>query len=617
MSVPAADLFSEKFGAMGNVVAEGVWNQLGRPELDRLTLLIRESVQNSWDARLGATIRFKIDAFSLTPAQLRAYGQFFENQPPADAYTASSTLGEPIHSLAAWLGAPGPRMLVISDRDTRGLDGPTRADDTATDGDKRNFVDFLRNVGQPPDAGRRHTGGTFGYGKAALYLASETRTILVHTRCIHGGKLESRLTAASLSHNYAHERSRYTGRHWWGVLTDGSVIEPFVGAAADETAAALGLPPFDGDESGTSIGITAPAFDDGELYEVGKICLRHLWPKLKAPNQERPPISLSAKISGVGVPMPDPAKTPPYDAYWRAYCALHEKQHADIKYKSETVGRLCLERALMLTAPERTSTTPVHEQRPQHIALLRSPELVVKYLDAGRGLGNDKVGFVGVFKADEGFDDSFARSEPPTHDDWQPSSVSDKRARGIVNTALKRIREHSQRFAEQNSPRVTGAEGSPLALLAREFAVLAPGVRLGGTNERERPISSQPSSGRRERKPRPQVHMAAEQNSTVEEVEGVVYAVFLVDITHASGSETTNVTAQVYSVLSGGALETDSPFGKPPLRIGWWESPRGARVDGNPLRIGPRQQGCWKLFVPIEDNVAVAVEIDAQPEQAS
>jgi hypothetical protein len=616
MTVPAADLFSEKFGAMGNVVAEGVWNQLGRPELDRLTLLIRESVQNSWDARLNASIRFKIDAFSLTAGQLRAYGQFFENRPPSDAYTSTNKLAEPIQSLTAWLGAPGPRMLVISDRDTRGLDGPTRADDAATDGAKRNFVDFLRNVGQPPAAGRGHTGGTFGYGKAALYLASETRTILVHTRCRHRGKLESRLTAASLSHNYAQGRSRYTGRHWWGVATESDVIEPYVGTPADEIAAALGLPPFVGDETGTSIGITAPAFDDGELYEVGKICLRHLWPKLKAPNRGRPPISLSAKISGVSVPMPDPAKTPPYDAYWRAYCALHEKRHTDIKYYADTVGRLSLERALMLAAPKRTSTAPEHEQRPQHVALLRTPELVVKYLDAGRGLGNDQVGFAGVFKADEDFDDSFARSEPPTHDDWQASSVSDKRARGIVNTALKRIREHSREFASLNSPRVTGAEGSPLALLAREFSVLAPGLRVAGTNDRERSSSSEQSGGRRERKPRPQVRMEAEQNSTVEEVEGVVYAVFLVDVTHASGSDTTNVTAQVYSVLSGGARETESPFGKPAPRIGWWESPRGARVDGNPLRVGPRQQGRWKLFVPIEDNVAVAVEIDAIPEQS-
>lgn len=617
MIIRAADLFSEKFGAMGNVVAEGVWNQLGRPELDRLTLLIRESVQNSWDARIEETIRYHVDTFSLTPAQLRAYGQFFENRPPAAAYTASSKLVESIQSLTAWLGAPGPRMLVIADRGTRGLDGPTRADEAAPAGSKRNFVDFLRNVGQPPAAARGHTGGTFGYGKAALYLASEARTILVHTRCMHRGKLESRLTAASLTHNYGHGQWRYTGRHWWGVRTDGDVIEPYVGPEADEIAATLGLPAFVGEESGTSIGVTAPAFDDGELYRIGAICLRHLWPKMKAPNQGRPPISLSASVSGVPVRMPDPARTPPYDAYWRAYCALHEKRHTDIKYYADVVGRLSLERALMLTVPDRTSDAPEHEQRPQHVALLRGPELVVKYLDAGRGLGNDQVGFAGVFKADDDFDDSFARSEPPTHDDWQPSSVSDKRARGVVNTALKRIREHAREFASLNSPRVKGAEGTPLARLASEFAVLAPGVRPRGTTERDRPSSGELSSGKRERKPRAQVRMDAEQNSTVEEVEGVVYAVFVVDVTHASGTETTNVTAQVYSVLSGGTRETDSPFGKPAPRIGWWESPRGARVDGNPLRIGPRQQGRWKLFVPIEDNVAVAVEIDARPEEPS
>ncbi len=44
--------FSQPYPPEGASAAEGIRNQLGRPELDLLTILVRESAQNSWDARL-------------------------------------------------------------------------------------------------------------------------------------------------------------------------------------------------------------------------------------------------------------------------------------------------------------------------------------------------------------------------------------------------------------------------------------------------------------------------------------------------------------------------------------------------------------------------------------
>src|SRR5262245_6071427 len=45
------DIQSEKYQPTGSISAEGCRNQLGRPRIDRLSLLVREAVQNSWDAR--------------------------------------------------------------------------------------------------------------------------------------------------------------------------------------------------------------------------------------------------------------------------------------------------------------------------------------------------------------------------------------------------------------------------------------------------------------------------------------------------------------------------------------------------------------------------------------
>lgn len=601
------DLFSEPFSPMGNVVAEGVWNQLGRPELDRLTLLIRESVQNAWDARVGLNIKYDLRGFSLDLEQRAKWRAFFGKVPAACAYEARSKVVDRIVSLSSWLEKESPRLLVVSDRKTTGLDGPTRAD-RATEDTKRNFVDFLRNIGQPP--GKAETGGTFGYGKAAFYLASETRTILVYSRCLHGGRLESRLTAAALTHNYADRGVRYTGRHWWGRIED-HVVEPILDEEADVLAKSLGLPGFTGKDCGTSIAITEPAFEDHELNRLGEICLRHLWPKLESPDHAHPPIALSLVVSGVQVDVPRPSKTPPYDAFWRALRELKAAQSEPegktvqaIKYGKDSVGLLALERSFITQAPRVEQESFAHEMSPQHVALLRGPELVVKYLDAGRGLGNDHIGFVGVFKCDGGVDEVFAQSEPPTHDDWQPGSVADKRARGIVTQTLKRVREAARTFATLYAPRTKGVKGTPLARLADEFALLAPGIGPNSPSDRS---GGKAGAKTPKRGARPQVGVG-EGDASLVDVDGAPHAVFAFDVTHAQGSESTRLTAEVFPVLCGGGREGEAPVGTVFTGEGWWTSPRGARLKGNEVVVGPRQQGTWTFHVPVQGDAAVGVD---------
>ena len=83
---------------------------------------------------------------------------------------------------------PGLRLeeeLVAGHRDPvlRRLWNPRARGTYAADelGEPRDFVDFVRNIGQPPD--KDLGGGSFGYGKAAFYIASRARTILVDTLC--------------------------------------------------------------------------------------------------------------------------------------------------------------------------------------------------------------------------------------------------------------------------------------------------------------------------------------------------------------------------------------------------------------------------------------------------
>ena len=45
------DWHPEKYSATGNIAGKGNQKLLGKPTLDPLELMVREAVQNSWDAR--------------------------------------------------------------------------------------------------------------------------------------------------------------------------------------------------------------------------------------------------------------------------------------------------------------------------------------------------------------------------------------------------------------------------------------------------------------------------------------------------------------------------------------------------------------------------------------
>ena len=306
-------LHSERFGPTGNSTSEGVLNQLGRPNLDLISLLVREAVQNSWDARRDQRggVTFRIDLSALTDLQLDTLAQsVFADVPPSLPLTGVLE------------GVERPRVLVLSDHGTIGLGGPTRADIPTPPGQPRDFIDFLRNVGHPPD--RPMTGGTYGYGKAASYLASRGQTICVYTRWEGPDGFESRFIAAALGGTYqaaGPERELLTGRHWWGVERDG-IAEPVVGEEADEIGAALGLRVRSGNDTGTSIIVIAPDFGETTPQDaIEQICasvLWNFWPKMLPGSSGVVPIAFRFVLDGAAVAVPEPAEYPPLEGYVQA-----------------------------------------------------------------------------------------------------------------------------------------------------------------------------------------------------------------------------------------------------------------------------------------------------------
>lgn len=468
------ELHSEQYAPTGNIASRGVKNQLGRPRLSRIAVLVREAVQNCWDARSGADpVDVAFDLREVGPEERIVWADRVFSQEPG-MLDIRSRLSD---------GQRPWRLLVLSDRGTTGLGGPTRADRLPLEGEHTDFVDFLRNLGSAPD--KEFGGGTFGFGKAALYAVSASSTILVYTRCWHRGALQSRLLAAGLGEGYRDVDShgthvRFTGRHWWGRL-EGGIAEPVLDKAADELASVLGLPGFEPAETGTTIAIvdfepgngldeddTRGEADDGPtLHEIGRriaaALLWNFWPKMVPDEGADAPMRFSVRVGGEPIHVPGPMDHPSTRAMASALRLARSARDGRPEAVHDSVFLITRHRApvgwLAVGHLGMSELSDAHRGRAplgapsgvisNHVALMRNAELVVRY-EEGPPLDSDLIGYAGVFVAahSKEVDEAFAQSEPPTHDDWIIDNVGDKKAKSIVRVALRRVREELGRFAK-------------------------------------------------------------------------------------------------------------------------------------------------------------------------
>ncbi|MFE2999153.1 hypothetical protein ACFXG4_29615 [Nocardia sp. NPDC059246] len=467
--------FSQPYPAEGASAAEGIRNQLGKPELDYLTILVRESAQNSWDARTGdTTVDFRMDLRTISAADTAAWRQHFLNSAPPDSQLP----------LRKSLNKPIVRVLSISDRGTRGLGGPTRADKIINIADQ-DFASFLRNIGEP-----RHKelgGGTYGFGKGILYLVSKPGVILVHTRCKFNGSYETRLMGAALWRSYqgatADGIGRYTGRHWWGDGS-GAVIEPLTGEAADTMARRLGLQPFGPSETGTTITVVDPDLGDREPPEaagyLAETIAWQLWPKMLATNSGRPGPAMKFTVTcdGIEYPVPDPSGRHPLRLFVAAYQQMIGTSTRPIQAfrPKRLLGRLGLvRRTIPPFYPSEAAAAAGINGQFHHVCLMRPAELVVTYWP-GPKPPSELISYAGVFRADTSMDKIYAAAEPPTHDAWNYQSLEDRDNRTFVKTTFTRLKEAAESVLAINRGDVSAVAGVSLGAASDRFSPLIGGV---------------------------------------------------------------------------------------------------------------------------------------------
>ncbi|MEU1348115.1 hypothetical protein [Streptomyces sp. NPDC005795] len=485
----APQWFSQPYPPEGASAAEGIRNQLGRPELDLLTILVRESAQNSWDARIresSTPVDYRIDMWTVSPAHAGAWRELLLNGAPTERHYF------PLHES---LRRNSIRVLGVSDRGTRGLGGPTRADAIGTEHD---FVSFIRNIGEPRD--QALGGGTYGFGKGIFYLLSNSGSILVHSRCrTAGGGYETRLIGCTLWKSYVsaapHGTRRHTGRHWWGD-TSSDVVEPLTGQEADTAARRLGLNTFGPEETGTTVVVIDPILDGLTPAEAADYLAEtitwHLWPKMVSPENRNSEMRFSVTCDGIEYPVPDPKETRPLNmfvaAYERAVGLSGQELHCNRPKKY--LGRLGLEKRIMPSlTPTRASRMVDIEDIVHHVCLMRPAELVVTYLPGPKPPSINQ-GYAGVFRADESMDEVYARAEPPTHDAWNPQSL-ERPESTFVQTTFRRIREALDELLSLGGVTRPGASNVALGAASSFFSGLVGGAwGIGGATAYSKPGSA-------------------------------------------------------------------------------------------------------------------------------
>jgi hypothetical protein len=585
--------YSEPYSPSGSVSAEGAKNALGRPKLSLPELLVREALQNSCDARdpsSDAPVTFSLRLGNLLPGHREALRE--------------SLLDRPSDGLPLHLSLQKDRLpaLFIEDRGTVGLGGPTRADIAVPPGAPTDFVDFLRNIGTPPD--KQFGSGSYGYGKSVLFRASAASTIVVYSRCrLHAGVQQSRLIATALGTGHVDDGVRMTGRHWWGSPDPVVGAEPLLDERADALASDLGFERMG--ETGTSIMVIDPALGLTHAEAGAQLldaALLYAWPQL-ADVPGVPRLELSVSVDGAQLAVPDPAR----DQQLAGFVAALRKVH-----QSNSVPILCRKPKQVLgkVAFEAVSPAPLQDTRADdedrgarrifalglnHVALMRRAHLVINYR-SGPPHHVPGVAWSGVFVADDGVDDAFRDSEPPSHDEWNHELLPPgSRERTFVKMAKSRIDEAA---LDEVAPPVTfrpgGTGGEPLGRLADQLSDLVSpldGPRVGG---RDRPTGAGSSRASR----RARVRISAHRY--LESAHGSRLQIDF-QVSHAPGSHTTVVDAAVALAVDEGA------GGGPGPQPDHWIDPDGETRPPGPVHV--ENDGMWSLVVPLPDDASLLVDI--------
>ena len=593
--------YAQCLRADGNL-GQNISRILGTPSLNPLHTVIRESVQNITDAALlGNGPEILIGVRRLSQSQRDVLREAVFNQLPDGLRP----------DIEQFCGSENARVLEICDFGTSGLEGPVRADQVPENDGPTDWADFILNIGVPRNT--EGGGGTYGFGKAALYKVSRSQIILVDS-LLRGDTGERRFIGchwgAPYSEGEGEQTLSYTGRHWWGkVDAGGHFIRPVTGDHAEEVSLGLGFPSRTEEQSGTSVMILDFAAGDSEDLgdaELGGQIVEYLlwsfWPRMTASCPPERRFRCTVQVNGADIAIPAPEVFPPLDLYVKALEEVRNKKGIPIKavktYDCSELGRLSLQKGLCasripLVRPE-FSVIP---DRSRSVALMRPVELVVKYME-GPSIDDEKVEWAGVFMTDTApeVEQAFADAEPPAHDDWVHQHLKNKRAKSYVRKALRTIKkECAERFRSDSSPPPIDGPSPPLAKAAKTLGTILT-LKGNGTNGNNGPAPSPRKATAR-----------TPQFDRLEFVGGTRVAVFTTKVVQDKNCTGKALKVKASILMEGRAMRAPDEHIQSPQVLSLTSSKTGETCDGDWVQISKDGGNEYEIRVQVPPECAVQV----------
>lgn len=552
------ELYSEPFSKNGNLAGEGFKRLLGRPNLNLLQTLVRESLQNVIDATLpGRSPEARIRLRKLQLAERHALSSSVLAQLPS--------AGPSREILSNSLGKPDLWVLEIADFGTVGLSGPVEADVAPSGNERANFVNFLKNVGAARDS--YQGGGTYGYGKSSLYAMSSCSLVVVDSQTFHEGQPVRRHMACHLGEafdaNVGAGTRCFTGRHWWGVPAGSDSVAPATGVHALGLSSALGMFPRSEVDSGTSIMIVDPEIETTSTQDLERelvtCVLLNFWPRMSETTAPDRRLTVYVEINGRPIDVPSPEDFPPLDLFCRALADIRANASSLKEIRSQRpskhLGKLAFSPGVLA---QRHSLASINDgdilAGAAHIALMRPVELVVKYI-RGVAYPDPLHEWAGVFVcSDESeVEEAFAQAEPPTHDDWAPDNLPKGPQQTMVRVGMRKLREHADSFVPGKislSKSADPASPSLAATAGQMGRFLSPtSARGAGKPEQFRRGGPSPKRGVRLSAPE-MIGLSLDQDAAA-------LATFSIHLTNDGSQGPLTVVVEPKLVAEGGGISTE------------------------------------------------------------
>lgn len=464
-------------------------------DIIRTDLLLREAVQNSYDAKKSSTtpVDFYLNGINLDKAQADYLSTFLKG---IDGL-ASNDLGDEIKE--------GLFCLEVADKGTVGLQGPCQQYDSkgnVIESEAFNYRDFVLMMGGSKDG---QSGGIFGIGKASFFLVSKLHAVIIYSKTEYLGKPETRLIIRYFREDNKGEMQKYWVGDWNKEKHPKERSPyPFINDKADFFAKNLGFMEYSAGEYGTSILILGCNLEDGKDEEsrksseqvlaefVPKRIPHWFWPKMISPNIHET-IRFTVTLNGLPIPIlsPEDGKSPYFHFCFPYHTLKKEGFEGEGKIECKkprvTLGRVTTHKTSAMQTSEINEL--FGEGNNVCLAYMRNVELIVRYETFYvSGIGSDLL--YAMFHTDPtshaadekkgSVEKAFRESENQTHDKWSEYQVQD-RQRTYVRIGLKRIKDYfKESYDRQEMPVGSSEVTTTLAGIIGSFLPFGGGSGASG-----------------------------------------------------------------------------------------------------------------------------------------